>query len=290
MKAEFFLQKIKIEFPEVKWKKYIYLTHGWDHVIIILDSKFVFRMPKKVSKDSLSNLHDEIQLLRYLKNKVRASIPDYTYLSKDKSLAGYKLVEGRELNLNLYKQLSASEKENIAKQLADFLTTLHKTPFSIAKKYNIRTETPAKLYAWQVRDIKKYIFPRLNKKEVLIIQKYLVELKAALDLNFSSALKHGDLTWEHILWDNRKKRVNIIDFSDRSLGDPASDFAGLWEYGSELVKRVYKLYRGKKDGKLLYRSQLYFKRIPLFVMKDALTGFPCTFKDGYAMFKKRFIH
>jgi len=113
-------------------------------------------------------------------------------------------------------------------------------------------------------------------------------LKTALGHKFKRVLLHNDLTWEHILWDKKKQKVNIIDFSDRSYGDPASDFAGLWEFGSKLTNRVYKLYRGKKDDTLLYRSQLYFKRIPLFIMKDALDGYPCTFKEGYEMFRKRF--
>lgn len=289
MKAEFFLRKIKHSFPAVKWKKYRYLTHGWDHVIIILDDELVFRMPKEAPKDLQSDLHDEIQLLRYLKKKVEVRIPDYSYLSKDKSLAGYKFLEGRELNSRLFKHLSASEKEKFARQLADFLTTLHNTPASIIKKYKIRTDDTQKNYGWLVENTKKFLFPRLNKKETDLIKEYLAELRTALGLNYSNALVHNDLTWEHILWDKQKKQINIIDFSDRAFGDPASDFAGLWEYGPGLVKKIYKFYHGKKDGKLLYRSQLYFKRIPLFVMKDALIGFPCTFKEGYEMFKKRFI-
>ncbi len=288
MKAEFFLQKIKDAFPDVAWKKYRYLTHGWDHAVIILDDTLVFRMPKDDPKDLQSNLKNEMQLLRYLKKKGTVGIPNYAFLSKDNSLAGYTLLEGRELSPKLFRRLSASEKEKFARQLANFITTLHNTPLSIIKKYKTRKENNQKNYGWLVKNTKKYLFPRLNKKETALIKEYLVELKIALGLNYSNSLVHNDLTWEHILWDKQKKRVNIIDFSDRAFGDPASDFAGLWEYGSGLVKKVYTLYRGKKDGTLLYRSKLYFKRIPLFVMKDALTGSPCTFKDGYKVFKKRF--
>lgn len=174
MKAELFLQKIRNEFPEVKWKHHRFLTHGWDHIVIVLDDKMIFRAPKDVPKDLQSELYDE--------------------------------------------------------------------------------------------------------------------LKSALGYKFERVLLHNDLTWEHILWDKKKQKVNIIDFSDRSYGDPASDFAGLWEFGSKLTKRVYELYRGKKDDTLLYRSRLYFKRIPLFVMKDALDGYPCTFKEGYEMFKERYYN
>lgn len=99
---------------------------------------------------------------------------------------------------------------------------------------------------------------------------------------------HNDLTSEHILWDSKNKQINIIDFGDRAFGDPASDFAGLMEYGHDFAKRVFGLYKGKKDGQMLRRSFLFFKSIPLYIMKDALEGYPCTFRKGYKMFKKRF--
>jgi len=288
MKAEFFLQKIKEEFPEVKWEHHHFLTHGWDHLVIVLDNKMIFRAPKDVPKDLQSELFDEIQLLHYLKKKVKVGIPEYNYVSKDKSLAGYKMLSGRELKPSQFKRFTASEKEKFAKQIADFLTSLHAIPKSAVTKYHVRIDNPQKDFEWFVSNTKKLLFPRLSKKEVQIIESYFDELKVALSHTYSNALVHNDLTWEHILWHSKNEQVNIIDFSDRAFGDPASDFAGLWEFGSKLTNRVYDLYHGKKDDTLLYRSQLYFKRIPLFIMKDALDGYPCTFKEGYEMFKKRF--
>jgi len=290
MKAEFFLRKIKEEFPELKWKKHRYLTHGWDHVIIVLDDKLIFRTPKSIPADLQSELFDEIQLLHYLKKKVRVGIPEYTYISKDKSAAGYKLLAGRELKPSLFRRFSASEKEIIAKQLATFITTLHAVPESAIKKYHVRTENDYAQYDKLVRDTKQLLFPRLSKADIQTIEQYFSEFKTALSRKYSNALIHNDLTWEHILWDKKKRKINIIDFSDRAFGDPAADFAGLLEYGQKFMKQVFSLYRGKKDKHMLERSQLYFKRIPLSVMRGSLRGYPGTFKDGYAMFKKRFKH
>jgi len=90
------------------------------------------------------------------------------------------------------------------------------------------------------------------------------------------------------LWDRKKRKVSVIDFSDCILGDPAVDFAGLHEYGLDFVKRVLSLYGCEKDEHMLHRSLLYFKRIPLFLMNDALQGWHCTFEEGYKMFKKHF--
>lgn len=287
MKAELFLQKIKNEFPQIKWKKYCILTHSWDHVVIIFDEKLIFRFPKdKECKDKFKN---EIQLLNYLKKRVKVGIPEYIYVPNDKSFTGYKMLNGQGLKYSQFKHFTTSEKEKFSKQIADFLTNLHTTPKSAISKFNINADNPEKKYKGLVGNTQKFLFPRLNKKEVLVIQKYLDELKVALDhSNYTNVLIHNDLNWDHILWDNKKEQVNIIDFSDCTFGDPASDFVGLWEYGSKFTNRIYELYQGKKDDQLLDRSQLYLKRIPLFMMKAALDGYPCTFKKWHEMFRKRY--
>lgn len=286
MKAEFFLQKIKNDFPQIKWKKHRILTHGFDHIIIVLDEKIIFRFPK--DKKYKSAFENEIQLLHYLKKKVRVGIPEYNYISKDKSIAGYDMVGGRELTLSRFRKLSASEKDTIAKQLAEFISTLHTTPKSTIAKYNVQTENQEINYKNLIRDVKKLLFPRLRKQDIQAIEEYFAKLKDALGHNYSNALVHNDLVPAHILWDSKNKQINIIDFSDRAFGDPAIDFSGLFEYGTKFTEKVFRLYSGNKDKQMLKRSQLYFKRIPLSIMKNSMQGRPVSFERGYSKFKKVF--
>lgn len=286
MKAEFSLQKIKNDFPQIKWKKHRILTHGFDHIIIVLDEKIIFRFPK--DKKYKSAFENEIQLLHYLKKKVRVGIPEYNYISKDKSIAGYDMVGGRELTLSRFRKLSASEKDTIAKQLAEFISTLHTTPKSTIAKYNVQTENQEINYKNLIRDVKKLLFPRLRKQDIQAIEEYFAKLKDALGHNYSNALVHNDLVPAHILWDSKNKQINIIDFSDRAFGDPAIDFSGLFEYGTKFAEKVFNLYSGKKDKQMLKRSQLYFKRIPLSIMKNSMQGRPVSFERGYSKFKKVF--
>lgn len=286
MKAALFLEKIKAEFPEIEWKTYRYITHGWDHVVIILDEALVFRAPKDARyKDEFNN---EIQLLSYLKKMVSVGIPEYTYIACDTSFAGYTMVKGEELTVSRFQQLSAEKKECAAHQLAAFITALHKTPQSVLKKCNVRIEDNKDHYKELVHCTRDLVFPRLTQKEVRIIEEYFEELQGTLHHNYQKVLVHNDLSSEHILWDAQENQINIIDFSDRSSGDPAVDFCGLREYGPKFVEDVFALYRGEKDEKMLYRSELYFKRVPLYLMSDALQGYPCTFEEGYKAFKERF--
>lgn len=286
MKVEFFLQKIKEEFPEITWSNYRDLNHSCDHCVIILDKKIVFRAPKDAHYKN--QLKDEIQLLHYLKKKVKVGIPEYKYVSKDKSIAGYNILNGRELTVSRFQHLTASEKEIVAKQLAEFLTTLHTTQKSTIKKYHIGIVDQKKRYKKLVRDTKNILFPRLSKKDIKLIEEYFAELKAALGHNYSSVLIHNDLTGHNILWDTKKKQINVIDFSDLAFGDPAIDFRDLWHYGQRFTKRVFDLYGGKRDEQILKRSRLYFKNNPLFRMKYSLQDSSGTFKEDYDLFKERF--
>jgi len=270
VKAEYLLRRIKEEFPEL-WRKHRCIERGWDYHIIILDNGVVFRAPKR-SNRLHGELYDEIHLLKYLKSRVSIGIPDYIYVLKDGSAAGYKSLRGQELKPSLFKCLSLSEKEMVAKQIGSFLTVLHKTPKSVIKKCHLRTENYVDRYIKLVHDTRQLIFPRLSNSEIKIVEQYFDQLQAALSHRYRNVLVHNDLTWEHILWDRKKREVNVIDFGDRVLGDPAIDFAGLFEYGLDFTKRVLSFYGGEKDERMLYRSQLYFKRIPLFIMIDSLQG------------------
>lgn len=286
VKEECFLQRIKEEFPEIEWKTYRYLTQGWDHVVIILDETVVFRAPKH--SFYRRELKNEIQLLKYLKRKINVGFPDYIYVSRDESFAGYNLVKGQELTASRFQQLSVSEKERAANQLAGFITALHATPESILKKYQVKTEDQEEMYRELVRDTRSLLYPRISKKYIQFIEEYFKELETALGHDHPHALVHNDLISEHILWDAQRKQINIIDFSDRSFGDPAIDFTGLREYGPAFTAHVLELYTGNKDEEMLHRSELYYKRVPLYIMKDALLGYPCTFEEGYQALKRRF--
>jgi aminoglycoside 2''-phosphotransferase len=284
--VDLLLRRIKDEFPEIKWKNHRIVTHGWDHLVVILDGKMVFRTPK--DSRYKNKLKYEIELLRYLRNKVKVGIPNYDYVSRDRTLAGYNMLMGRELSDSRFRGLDAGEREIVAKLLAEFVTVLHATPESVIEKLHVESDNRQRLCKELVRDTEKYLYPRLCKRGIQLIEQYLVELGVTLNHNFANTLVHNDLITEHILWDAQNRQVNIFDFGDCTFGDPASDFAGFLEYGLEFTKHMFDLYGGKKDRHMLERSQLYFKRIPLYAMLDSLQGFPCTFEQGYKLFKKRF--
>ena len=286
MEEELFLRRIREEFPDVTWTSHRYLTHGWDHTVLVLDEALVFRAPKaQAYRDALAN---EIRLLRYLRPRVDVGIPDYVYESADGSFAGYPLLAGRELDGDTFGALSDTERERMAEQLATFLTAIHETPKSVVRECGVSLRDPRKDLEDLRRDTEALVLPRLAPREVRVVRAFLAELAGELQSTPPTCLVHGDLSGEHILRDAESQQVNIIDFSDRSIGDPALDFVGPMGYGHDFAGRVLELYRGRKDDALLGRAHLYFRRGPLETMADALQGYPCTFDEGYAEFRARF--
>ena len=255
MEEALLLRRIREEFPNVTWTSHRYLTHGWDHAVLILDEALVFRAPKaQANRDALAN---EARLLRYLQPRVDVGIPDYVYEAADGSFAGYRLLAGRELDVATFGRLSDTARERIAEQLATFLTAVHETPKSVARECGVSEQDPQKDHEDLVRDVETLVLPRLASHEVDVIRAFLTELAAEVSATRPTALVHGDLAGEHILWDADRRQVNIIDFSDRSIGDPALDFAGLLANGQQFAQRVVHQYRGPKDERRLWRARLY---------------------------------
>ena len=281
-----FLRRIQAEFPDLRWRSHRYLTHGWDHAVLILDEALVFRAPKtQAYRDALAN---EARLLRHLQPRVAVGIPDYTHRSADGSFAGYPLLAGRELDVATFRALSDDQRGRIAVQLATFLTAVHATPKPIARELGVSEPDPQKDCDDLRRDTEAFVLPRLEPHEARVVRAFLSEMAAESRSVHPTTLVHGDLSGEHVLWDAEHQQVNIIDFSDRSIGDPALDFAGLHAYGREFIERVLERYHGPKDEGTLRRARRYFRRGALETMADSLQGYPCTFEEGHAEFVARF--
>ena len=66
-----------------------------------------------------------MQFLPLLNKHITLRIPNFTYIAKDKSFAGYKYIAGVPLTKKVLKSLLLKEKKRCAKQLAQFLNQLH---------------------------------------------------------------------------------------------------------------------------------------------------------------------
>jgi aminoglycoside 2''-phosphotransferase len=253
-----FIKKIKTHFPEVDVDNPKLITHGWDNDVVVLNNKLIFRFPR--TDEYKKRFKAEVKLLKYLISKVSVPIPQYTYLSDDLSFGGYRMIQGVNLSSDVFKVLSDEKREDIAKQLGQFLSVMHETPIKFAQECGFKEEEEG--YWWNEKHTKKVlenvrekVFPQLEKYEIDWIE-YQFAKYLSLSFDFDTAVIHSDFTEEHIFIDPEKGRVTgIIDFSDTEFSDPALDFTGMWRYGEQFAKQVMKYYSCNKDPNFLERSK-----------------------------------
>lgn len=265
-KTETYLKKIRQEFPNFSWNNYELVEQGWDHAVLIFDKNTVFRFP--YPGEYRKAVKSEAKLLHYLGKRLTIPIPQYAYVAKDGSFAGYSMIAGSPLTKARYAKLAPTARETIARQLSQFLTELHAVSLVNARRLGVIDIDRSKdIKRWRHRV--RQIYPSLSNAEATLIESYFDEFLTNIEYP-QKVVTHNDLFDEHIILDPDRRRLSgIIDFSDRSIGDPAADFAGLWEFGPQFLKHVYHHYHGPKDDKLLYRSLLSYKVGSLDWMQDA---------------------
>jgi aminoglycoside 2''-phosphotransferase len=283
-----FTDKITSEFPDVKYASAKLITHGWDNHIVILDDAFVFRFPK--NDEYLKKFKIEVTLIKYLEDKVNIPIPSYRYVAHDQSFGGYPLIPGEVLRPEIFQIQTDAVKEQMAIDLANFLTITHQTPKEVISELQVTNGSWSrphveKMYA----EIKEKVYPTLSEKEVSWIehqfQKYF-SLKGEPRLT----LVHKDLHGDNMLFSQKNGKISgILDFADAEYGDSALDFSEFLDYGEDFMRMVFDRYEGIKDEDMFQRAK--FRRLVGMVenMLEITKGkkVPTTFEEQRMYLNKK---
>jgi aminoglycoside phosphotransferase (APT) family kinase protein len=260
------LGKIHVEFPELEWKSHVLITDGWDHEVIILDNKIVFRFPNDASY--ANSLAAEVDILSRLQPLVQANIPNYTYVANDNSFAGYSIVPGKSLTKENFNTLDDTIVQNVAKQIASLLSTLH----TAGKAGLDLTNVPSSYMPDDQVEVKKlaarHLAETLNPSDYQLVETILNDVDTLLAQSKPTTFIHGDVYSNHLFWDDASQRLGLIDFSDMTIADPAIDFAELYEYGKPFVEMVFSYYEAPKDETFLARAWVYQQWVGVYMMTD----------------------
>ncbi len=260
------LHKIRKNFPDVSWKTCTYIDEGWDHEVIILDNKTVFRFP--IEDDYAGLLQTENKVQNYIASKLSVRIPKYEYIPKDFSFVGYQMVPGIQLRKADFDVLSPESYDILTSQLSEFLSTIHTldvTNENLGGVSNSYLADDQKLIRSHTETRLK---PLLSQEDYTYTLEILDEVDDLLAQDLPGVFIHNDIANQHLIWDEPGKQLGIIDFSDMCIGDPATDFAELYEYGSSFVETVYDKYAGPKDATFLERAWKYQKWTGVYMMTD----------------------
>jgi aminoglycoside phosphotransferase (APT) family kinase protein len=170
---------------------------------------------------------------------VRANIPNYLYVAKNNSFAGYPIVPGDILTKKDFDKLSKIDELDFSKQLASLLSSLH----TVGKRAIDLDAVVTSYMPHEQSEVKKlaviYLSVILSPKDCKIVREILSAVDEVLARLTPAVFIHGDIYSNHILWDSHNKKLGLIDFSDMTIADPAIDFAELYEYGRAFVARVF---------------------------------------------------
>ena len=280
------LEAIRAAYPTLNWGSAEKIDEGWDHVVMICrgcsgpDSlghrELVFRFP--ADDQALAQLPTEIAVLDHLAGGVDAALPHYSHVPAHGRFAGYPLVRGQRLTPELFTGLPATERTTLAAQLGALLAALHIQDTSAPPIDRVpHSYQPENLDF--VRGIVDNNLPAVfTDAEMATAREICDEVGALQSTLLPRVLLHNDVYVRHLYWDRGQApgglggpgRLGLIDFTDMCLGDPAVDFAELYEYGPRFVEDVLAHYTGHADESFLDRVWTYQRFAALYMIAGHL--------------------
>lgn len=281
--------KITANFPKLNLKKINYLNSGIDNDIIFVNDSLVFRFPKKADTKRL--LKTELPFLLFLNKHLKTKLPNPQYVAKDTSFVGYPLIQGTGLTVPMFKALTASQQNKLAKDLANFLSELHAISPSQLKPFALRTRHAATELRRLKLAYKTYLAPKISIKDKQIFADFFTNLAIILKYPTKPVLVHGDLSGDNLVVTTRGQLAGVIDFTDRAIHEAAFDFVHLWAFGPEFVKSVAAHYYQPSQN-LVDRSRLFAQANAVWNMVYAvkISHSQTSFNREYRTFKKLANH
>lgn len=290
---------------EEGWDHVVIICHGCSGEDALGHRDLVFRFPS--DEQALTQLPTEIAVLEYLAPQVEAALPRYTHIPGREPesvspaahvathvqtsagadaeglvpFAGYPMVRGDRLTPELLHGLPVTEQTAVATQLGALLSTLHITDTTappmdlVAPSYQ-----PENLDF--VRGIVENNMPDvLTPDEMRTAREICDEVATLQSTLLPRVFLHYDIYARHLYWERGRAggtesavgslgRLGLIDFTDMCIGDPAVDFAELYEYGPRFVENVLAHYVGRIDATFLDRAWTYQRLAGLYTLAGHL--------------------
>jgi len=258
------------------------LGEGWDSVVYLVNDGLALRFPK--SLDAAHAIATEIRLLPYLRERLPISIPQPTVLGihpfeRSWPFMGYACIAGVELTRERFWALPSRARNSITQSLAAFLQALHIVDVDAAKECGVITRDLRAEFTDVFARSEALVTPALDRHErATFVAWFQAILNDARNFGATPTLIHGDMSPEHILYDNATHQISgIIDFGDAAIADPDYDLMYLLEdYGQPFLRALLRYYRHGDPERLLGKLQAFrlfdAARYTLFGHAHADTG------------------
>jgi aminoglycoside 2''-phosphotransferase len=240
-----------------------FLAEGDDYSVYVVNDEWVCRVAKHA--EARASLRREYCLLPALADQITLRIPSPQIALLEENAAlpfiAYPLLPGPALSQELYFGLDDAGRTRCAEQVAHFLTQMHSVDIRLAQACGVPPAGYVDQYSDLLSQAQEELFAILDEPECLFIERVIGSYLESGDAsNFRPMLLHGDLSPDHVLFDEQAEKVStIIDFGDMMIGDSAWDFVYIYEdYGLDFLSRVLTAYSGPDRISLLGRVYQFY--------------------------------
>ena len=222
------------------------LGSGYDSVAYLVNGEYVFKA--KFSANKKKGYEKEKAIYDFLNSKLSSNIKipniEFSHITDDVSILGYRQIKGKFLSPELYATLSKEEQQLLKQDIANFLRQLHDLDTSTISSYTIDNKQNV-LEEYEL--LRNTIYDSLTDIEKEYIESFMQRLDATTIFNGKKCLCHNDFSCNHLLLDENNRLCGIIDFGDSGIIDEYCDFIYLLEdseeeIGHEFGEDILRLY------------------------------------------------
>lgn len=214
------------------------IGEGYDSKAYLINDEYIFKL--KISSNKKKGYKKEKAVLDFLNRNLKTTIKipqiEFIYIDNEVSIMGYKKINGTFLTPDIYKEMNVKQQEILKKDIAKFLKDMHNLDYSEIKEYVIDNKQNC-LEEYDL--LQKTIYNDLTEKEKKYIEKFFERLNNTTIFDDKKCLCHNDFSCNHLLIDNNKKLVGIIDFGDSGIIDEYCDYIYLLEDSEEEIGKDF---------------------------------------------------
>lgn len=240
------IKKILEEKFKIKINNINLIGEGYDSKAYLINNEYIFKI--KLSANKKKGYEKEKAIYDFLNKKLHTNIKipniEYSYISDDLSILGYKEIKGTFLTPEIYYNMSKEEQELLKQDIAKFLKQIHDLDYSKISAYTIDNKQNVQE---EYQLLRNTIYNSLTDEEKQYIENFMKKLNNTTIFNDKKCLCHNDFSCNHLLLDKEKRLTGIIDFGDSGIIDEYCDFIYLLEdseeeIGASFGEDILKLY------------------------------------------------
>lgn len=210
------------------------IGEGYDSKAYLVNGEYIFKV--KYSANKKKGYEKEKSIYDFLNQNLVTNIKvpniEYSYISDEISILGYKQIKGTFLTPEIYSTMSTEEQELLKKDIAYFLRQMHDLDYTDINSYAIDNKQNV-LEEYQL--LKTTIYNSLTDIEKQYIENFMQRLDSTTIFDGKKCLCHNDFSSNHLLLDENNRLCGIIDFGDSGIIDEYCDFIYLLEDSEEEI-------------------------------------------------------